>query len=135
MKRIWSIGALVGIALAGVGMAYGQQLGMLGALLFAHAPRTPFAQMAPPPAPDYAERAAWGALPDMQDATDVAPPGEPIAGSDAPVDVFFVHPTTFFSNTQWNQPLDDADTNKRTDRGPLRAQASAFNGCCAVYAP
>ena len=136
MKRALIIGGLAVLALGGLGLAYGQQLGMLAEVIFAHHPSEPFDAAKAPPAPDYADRAAWGALPDMQDATDVAPPGVAIADpAKAPADVFFIHPTTFFSNSAWNQPLDDAKTNARTDRGPLRAQASAFNGCCAVYAP
>ena len=135
MKRALIVVGLVAVALAGVGLAYGQQLGLMATLLMAHPPSTPFAQTPQPPAPDYATRAAWGALPDVQDATDVAPVGEEVAGAGAPVDVFFVHPTTFFSNSAWNQDIGDADTNKRTDMGPFRAQASAFNGCCRVYAP
>ncbi|HUJ03438.1 MAG TPA: DUF3089 domain-containing protein, partial [Rhizomicrobium sp.] len=31
--------------------------------------------------------------------------------------------------------ISDAETNAKTDKGSLRNQASAFNGCCAVYAP
>jgi hypothetical protein len=50
-------------------------------------------------------------------------------------DVFFVHPTTFFSTEKWNQPIDDAATNARTYLGPIRNQASVFNFCCRVYAP
>ena len=136
MKRVLIAIGLVAVVLAGVGFAYGQQLGMLATLLFAHHPAEPFDPANSPPPPDYSVAASWGALPDVQDATDVAPPGVPIADpKTAPVDVFFIHPTTFFSNSAWNQPLDDAETNRRTDMGPLRAQASAFNGCCAVYAP
>ncbi len=109
MKRIWSVGVLALVALVGVGVAYGQQFGMLGLLLMAHAPSTAFKDTPQPPAPDYANRASWGALPDMQDATDVSPPGVPLADAEtAPVDVFFVHPTTFFSNSAWNQDLSDA---------------------------
>ncbi len=134
MRRAMVAVGVVAVVLAGLGLAYGQQLAILSALIFAHPPSTPFAQTPQPP--DYAQRASWGALPNMKDAADVAPPGEPMAdAAAAPVDVFFVHPTTFFSNSAWNQDLSDADTNKRTDMGPLRAQASAFNGCCAVYAP
>src|SRR5665213_3822505 len=117
MKRALIVVGLVAVVLAGVGFAYGQQLGLMATLLMAHPPSTPFALTPQPPVPDYANRAAWGALPDVQDATDVAPPGEAIAGAGAPVDVFFVHPTTFFSNSAWNQDIGDADTNKRTDMG------------------
>ena len=136
MKPAAIIIGAIAVVLIGVGFAYGQQLGMLGAMLFAHHPSQAFSVERAPPAPDYSSRAAWGALPDMDDATDVTPPDVAMADPKAaPADVFFIHPTTFFSNDQWNQPLDDAKTNARTDAGPFRAQASAFNGCCAIYAP
>ena len=49
-------------------------------------------------------------------------------------DVFFLHPTTFLSADAWNPSLDDAETNRLTDE-IVRGRASAFNGCCRVYAP
>ena len=55
--------------------------------------------------------------------------------STAEVDVFFVHPTTFFGTAGWNQSLDDASTNQLTDMFVLRSQASVFNSCCRIYAP
>jgi hypothetical protein len=53
----------------------------------------------------------------------------------ASVDVFFVHPTTYYKRERWNQPLDDAAANQLTDLFVLRAQASVFNSCCRIYAP
>src|SRR5512146_3242454 len=94
----------------------------------------PFDPAKTPPAPDYAQSDSWAALPDKPDASDVAPPGETIADPNAaPVDVFFIYPTSFFSRTGWNAAIDDAQTNARTDSGSLRNQASVFNSCCAVY--
>jgi hypothetical protein len=55
--------------------------------------------------------------------------------STAEVDVFFVHPTTFFGTGGWNQALDDSSTNQLTDMFVLRGQAAVFNGCCKIYAP
>jgi|GEM_PF-4889713 len=52
----------------------------------------------------------------------------------APVDVFYVHPTSYVGNA-WNANLDDATVNAATDQGATRIQASAFNACCAIYAP
>lgn len=107
-----------------------------GAASYAAGNDDAFDPAATPAAPDYAESSAWAALPGTDNATDVAPPGETIADPKAaPVDVFFIYPTSFFSRTQWNAAIDDAATNKRTDDGSLRNQASAFNGCCAIYAP
>ena len=52
----------------------------------------------------------------------------------APVDVFYVHPTSYVG-ARWNGPVDDPALNEATDRVATRIQASAFNGCCAVWAP
>ena len=54
-------------------------------------PRQPYQVYDPPPAPDYATRAAWALMP-----TDPAADGELAA------DVFFVHPTTFDGGRDWN---------------------------------
>jgi len=75
------------------------------------------------------------ALPDRDDLADSVPTGATDYQATAAVDVFFVHPTTFLSADAWNQSLDDAETNRLTDEMVMRGQASAFNGCCRVYAP
>ncbi|MDB5715612.1 MAG: hypothetical protein JWO15_3009, partial [Sphingomonadales bacterium] len=99
-------------------------------------PATPFDPRAAPPAPDYRERASWVALPEIRDASDIAPPGvTQIDQRNAPADVFYIYPTTFFSKTQWNASITDAANNARIDALPMRSQTTIFNGCCAVYAP
>jgi hypothetical protein len=50
------------------------------------------------------------------------------------VDVFYVHPTSYLGR-RWNAPTDDPALNEATDRVATGIQATAFNGCCAVYAP
>lgn len=96
----------------------------------------PFDAAKAPPAPDYARAEAWAARPERDDAADVHPPGTvAIDPRRAPVDVFFVHPTSFFSRDQWNAAIDDSKVNSQTDAGSIRNQASVFNGCCAIYAP
>jgi hypothetical protein len=50
------------------------------------------------------------------------------------VDVFYIHPTTYVGG-EWNGPIDDAALNAATDRVATLIQASAFNACCAIYAP
>jgi hypothetical protein len=95
-----------------------------------------FAEAPPPSAPDYAVATSWAALPDRQDPADVLPSSDVQDGqATAQVDVFFVHPTTFFGTASWNQPLDDNPTNQLTDTFVLRGQASVFNSCCRIYAP
>jgi hypothetical protein len=90
---------------------------------------------ATPPAPDYAEHAAWAALPELDDGADVSLAELPaIDQLNAPADVFYLHPTTWLG-AQWNAPFDDPSVIEATTRGATLIQASAFNACCAVYAP
>ncbi|MGH6615590.1 DUF3089 domain-containing protein [Sphingomonas sp.] len=89
-----------------------------------------------PPAPDYASASNWAALPTMRDEADVTPRG--VTGVDqreASADVFFIYPTVLMSRTQWNADVRDAALNRKIEETTIRAQASVFNGCCAIYAP
>lgn len=102
---------------------------------FMMTPRVPFTAETPPPPPDYAAPASWSALPDRADTADRAPMGALVSDqAQAKVDVFYVHPTSYVRN-RWNAPTDDASLNEATDKIATGIQASAFNGCCAVYAP
>jgi Protein of unknown function (DUF3089) len=110
--------------------------GCFGKLMMAAlAPSAPFDAAAVPPPPSYTDAAAWSALPDRADAADAE-----IATlhtgdqKSAPADVFYIHPTSYVGS-QWNGRLDDSDVNTATDKGATLIQASAFNECCAVYAP
>ena len=125
-----------GLALAQQEQQEPQRQTILAFLAGMRAPDKSFDQLTPPPEPDYSQRSAWASLPDMKSPSDATPPDvAAIDPAKAPVDVFFIYPTSFFSNEQWNAAIDDATTNERTDSGSLRAQASVFNGCCRVYAP
>lgn len=99
-------------------------------------PGDSFNEAALPPAPDYANRASWAALPDVKDAPDQTPAESSLKDeqSSAAVDVFFVHPTLFFGRA-WNADVHDQDVNARTDETTLRKQASVFNCCARIYAP
>lgn len=98
-------------------------------------PDVPFAAETPPPAPDYANPSSWSALPEREDLADRAPTGSPAVDQrGAPADVFYVHPTSYVGS-RWNGPTNDAALNAATDRVATGIQASAFNACCAVYAP
>ncbi len=109
--------------------------GCRGIIKRALIPNQSFAETETPPAPEYGDDAAWAALPDRVDEADRAPSGESDGQEAGSVDVFFVHPTTYHDDAFWNQPLDDAKTNARTDTGTMRAQASAFNAVGRIYAP
>ena len=86
---------------------------------------------------DYAKERNWAALPSLKDKSDLTPDGQP-AVKDAPVDVFFIHPTSFNNKNdhqQWNASLAVNKINKHTDRKPIKYQASIFNQAGQVYAP
>lgn len=73
-----------------------------------------------PPAPDYATTPAWLSRPSTQGHA---------------VDVFFIHPTSFFApvigNARYDQPLMPV----RLNTASMRLQAGAFADCCDIWAP
>lgn len=74
------------------------------------------------PAPDYAQPANWAA--------------GPSAAKAGPVDVFYVHPTTFRSaKGEWNQTPGDPEADRWTDESVIVRQGGAFAGCCRVWSP
>ena len=99
-------------------------------------PGASFDEASAPTPPDYSQAESWAALPGRSDNADVVPAGGEVDNqADAAVDVFFLHPTTYYDRKSWNQPLDDEKANDLTDRSILRNQAAAFNGSARVYAP
>ena len=73
-----------------------------------------------PPAPHYAQDADWAIW-----------RGGKV---DAPVDLFFIQPTTFVSG-RWNQDLADASTNRLTRSNVIEHQTNAFGTCCRIFMP
>ena len=135
MRKILIGVAVFAVALGAAAFLYREQIGMM--LAFGRLkPEMSFAEAQQPAAPDYSQPQSWAALPDRADAADVVPNADvQDRQSTAEVDVFFVHPTTFFGTAGWNQSLDDGSTNQLTDAFVLRSQASVFNSCCKIYAP
>lgn len=89
-----------------------------------------------PPVPDYAKAENWAAWPGRGGAAERTPKGQKILPeAKRPADVFFVHPTTYFGTEGWLADVNNSKVNARTDGGSITAQASAFNGCCRIYAP
>ena len=91
---------------------------------------------------NYGSLDFWAAHPKKLDGADVSPSGFNFdRQEDAEVDVFFVHPTTYISSSNWNQSIEKKylSKNNRAVRylheWSLRDQASIFNSCCKVYAP
>lgn len=80
------------------------------------------------PAPDYAQAQYWSTV-------DSLPQGVALSKTLRNVDVFWIHPTTTRSQTDYNHdPLDPAVL-KWTEESAVQRQASAFSACCRVFAP
>ena len=88
---------------------------------------------------NYSDSDNWAALPSKQDQADRTPhPDLQDLQTEAKVDVFFLHPTTYTKkkgNNQWNGDTENDDLNQTTDNGTILNQASIFNGAGKVYAP
>ena len=132
-KALVAVGGIVAV-LAGLGVVYRADL-QLVLMVMVITPDQAFTDASSPSPPDYANPLHWAALPNREDLADSVPTGSRDAQATAPVDVFFLHPTTFLSPDAWNQSLDDVATNGLTDEMVMRVQASVFNGCCRIYAP
>lgn len=88
---------------------------------------------------DYHYNDSWAALPFTRDAADSVPLQEwDDVQSISAVDVFFIHPTSYIGyrgDKYWNASVTNEKVNERTDRAPIKYQASLFNGVGRVYAP
>lgn len=85
--------------------------------------------------PDYRRREAWAARPGAEGAASTVAPGASPAARETAVDVFYVHPTTDRSRNRFNSDITDATVNGWTEASVIARQASAFNGCCRIFAP
>ncbi|MBI1213798.1 MAG: DUF3089 domain-containing protein [Alphaproteobacteria bacterium] len=87
------------------------------------------------PDPDYAQAENWAARPGEASLADYVPKGVPTPSGDRMVDVFFIHPTGYMHSYDWNSPMDANSSTEENTKWMMANQASAFNGCCNVYAP
>ena len=100
-------------------------------------PGRDFEAYTPPPKPDYANENNWAALPTKKDNAHLVPANSKLKENEqnALVDVFFVHPTTYYRRVSWNADVNDESLNEFTERTTIKHQASIFNESCKVYAP
>lgn len=137
--KILVLGIVILLA-ATLGVVYvtgnGQMLTLAWAYLFG-APDLPFDPEDAVAAPDYADPKNWAALPERDGLEDRVPAGvtREFAQGSAPVDVFFIHPTGFLRGSSWTFSMDPDTATEENTRWMLANQASAYNGCCNVYAP
>jgi hypothetical protein len=112
----------------------------------AFVPSSSFVEQQPLEANAYHDPAMWFSRPGLGAPNDPArwQPAfvqdssatvEPQEAADVPqFAVFFVHPTSFLDRSNWNAPLDDADSQARA-RLFLRGLASPFNQASEIWAP
>lgn len=99
-------------------------------------PTVDYAAMDRPSPPDYASMDNWAAHPTRDDFADGAPCEEVCdRQGKAMVDVFFLHPTTYYNGENWNAEVNNAELNQKTDETTIKHQASIFNGHARVFAP
>ena len=132
----YSFGALIAIGIGLYITGLGGRLLMSGIGAIAGPPGDFDPTNVVTPAPDYSLMENWAAHPNTSDPADLSPEGVTVPGQgDLPIDVFFVHPTGYLTPISWISPMDlDSGTEENID-WVMANQASAFNGCCNVYAP
>ena len=97
-------------------------------------PRSGFDAASVPLQPDYSDQNNWYRVPNRCGA------GSRNSFEDAredpkPVDVFFVHPTTYLSKESWNAPIDEPASSIIVEQMVLPAQAGIFRNHANIYAP
>lgn len=126
-RRIFVVGCVTVVGFVALVGCCGPQL-----ILSSFTPDVPFDAAPLPPRLDYGKDASWLALPAMKDEADVALPSLP-APTNPKAAVFYLHSTSSVDK-RWNAgDVDEVRAN--SIRGGTLIQASAFNGCCDVYAP
>jgi len=86
-------------------------------------------------APDFSQLKYWAAHPEVKSKATLKPDG--VGEDDLPLDadVFYIHPTSFFSPQNWNYDFKHPQATELIEEAMLASQASAFNGCCRIFAP
>ena len=106
----------------------------LGALYLRGGPSQSFSEDTTPPDTNYSDLTFWASHPLKHDAADIQIIKQNRSNIAKHIDVFFIHPTSYFGRS-WIAPVTfDTPTAHNTD-WYLRNQASLFNVCCNVYAP
>lgn len=96
-----------------------------------------FAELSPPDPPQYTGDKYWFAHPNIQDTSDLIPSNADTSNdlTNKPVDVFFIHSTGYVGPGGWNSNMAFENSETQSLQYMLSSMASAFNGCCEIYAP
>jgi len=100
-------------------------------------PGAPFNPAETVPRPAYTDINNWAAFPGLTGPATLVATGlnDAVTQGEAPVDVFYIHPTGYLSGASWTSPMNKRSAAEENTEWMMAYQASAFNGCCNVYAP
>jgi hypothetical protein len=118
--RFWVGVGLTGVLAVAIGALLLYRDDILEALLD---PQIPYEVYRPPPPPDYAKPGDWLMRPGPADA------------ASPPVDIFFVHPTTFDGGKNWNGAIEDRATAARYYRVMAPNYAAPFASVGRMFIP
>ncbi len=132
-RFLWIVAGLITLVVGGAILYRIFQMDLMKAALV---PSASFdEQVRPAGAPDYAAEDAWIARPDFaNDPSRWLPSGFATEAGQPQAAVFFIHPTSYLDRSDWNAPIDHADSQQRA-RLFVRSQASVFNGVGRIWAP
>ena len=90
-------------------------------------PQTPYQTYTPPFPPNYSDETSWA----------LRPQTPPQGAWETPwgIDVFYVHPTTHYSRSEWNAPIDDTTAHTRLLHAGIPNHARPFSSAGPIYAP
>ena len=129
----WLLIVVVVLAAVGAGIVFSGSTPAVLAWLWGPKPVWDLSKKAP--APDYAQASSWAAWPGRESPAQFVPQGVANPEGARAVDVFFIHPTGYLNGADWNSPMNPASATEENTKWMMANQASAFNGCCNVYAP
>lgn len=100
-------------------------------------PKSNFQDFRSPQAPNYHLLEHWACHPKSESKVFFKPEDTPDSDLkvEHAVDTFFVYPTTFFGNFNWNAPLDHLQSKQLVDDVVIPSQASVFNTSTTLFAP
>lgn len=132
-KFLYIVAAIIVLVIAGgfILRIYADELSQI-----AFVPTTEFKEQEALATSIYDDPAMWYARPELKvnNPARWQPTGAPTNEAPGAAAIFFVHPTSFISRSQWNAPLDDKTTIART-RVFLRGLSSPFASSGEVWAP
>lgn len=85
---------------------------------------------------DYRLPQSWAAMPGIKSSASAIPVGSGLSSLEesAKVDVFYIHPTTYYGTDVVNASIDNPTANAITD-SMLKVQAASFNSVARIFAP